>query len=401
LNSSDRSNNIILFTKDKPALEGSGKSIRLMNWLAHLSHTYLKIYCIYFHSGTELDTTINNDYPSNVEFIPIQLIRSASWTTLWRRVMPFNPDQYSLFWYMDIPKSSQDLIAKLLNQNPDLLFFRLYLYPVLYLLLGRISKQSKVSLDIDDVESETFGKILRAQWTQGYFKEWLITRLGYHYMKHYEKSILPLIDTLYYANPLDQSSLHAHYPNMDLQCFPNKVMHQSLPVVQHKEDRINILFCGALNYFPNVDAIHFLVNEIWPIIIKEFPFARLTIAGSHPGIGIKRLLTALPSACLISDPLSMKDVFLNATIIMVPLRIGGGTRIKILQAFSYGIPVVTTSVGISGIQVNPGGVAIIKNDATAMANATIELLHNVSFRNRLALNAYDLYEKHYSFELNS
>ncbi|MEP7320958.1 MAG: glycosyltransferase [Saprospiraceae bacterium] len=399
MNKSDRLNNIILFTKDKPALEGPGKSIRLMNWLAHLSHKYVKIYCIYFHPETKSDPETNRNYPSNVEFIPIQLIRTNFWTTLWRRVVPFNRDRYSLFWYMDITPSGQDVISKLLNQNPDLLFFRLYLYPVLRLFFDRMSKQSKVFLDIDDVESDLFRKILRAQWTQGYYKECLITRLGYHYMEYYEKSIHAIIDTLYFANPADQQSLITLYPSMNVQCFQNKVIQQPLPAIQ-KDGSVNILFCGALNYFPNVDAIHFLVKEIWPTILNEIPLARLTIAGSQPGNNTMRLLASSPSTSLISDPLSMKEIFTNATVLIVPLRIGGGTRIKILQAFSYGIPVVSTSVGVSGIQAIPDEHAIIKDEGAAIAEATIELLHNASLRNRLASNAYGLFEDQYSFELN-
>jgi glycosyltransferase involved in cell wall biosynthesis len=127
------------------------------------------------------------------------------------------------------------------------------------------------------------------------------------------------------------------------------------------------LWCIEL--FPNVDAVQFLIKEIWPIILKEIPAARLTIAGRHPSQQVHRLVNTLPSATLIVDPVSMKEIFLKAALIIVPLRIGGGTRIKILQAFSYGVPVVTTSIGISGISALDGEEVIIRDQANDIAKS--------------------------------
>lgn len=396
------SRNIVFFTQDKPALEGSGKSIRLMNWLTYLSGEYEKVYCIYFQYHTESIAEIFNIFPKNIEIIIISPFKISQGVSIWRRCIKglFYPDQYNLNWYKKISAFDSARIINLLKVENDVFIFRLYLYPVLAKYLPFISKTSKIQLDLDDAESDTYRQIMRSQWKRGYFKAWLLMRLGYHSTQYYESAIKTKINTLYYSNPNDYGLLRTQFQNLKLQYFPNRVPYQSIPLKPTVEHGVNILFCGSLSYYPNIDAIYFLLNDIWQTIQQKIPNARLIIAGNNPSRRLQKKISQYKSVVLITNPKSMKDIFQSSIIMIVPLRIGGGTRIKILQAFSYGVPVVTTTIGISGIEATNNKSAIIRDTAKELAESSIFLIQDEESREKLVKSGYQIFASEHSISLN-
>lgn len=113
-----------------------------------------------------------------------------------------------------------------------------------------------------------------------------------------------------------------------------------------------ILFVGNLSYVPNVDGICWFIKEVWPPLFATEPDLRLVVAGSRPAPAVLKACGA-PGIELLRDPTDVLPLYASATVAIVPLRCGSGTRIKLLEAGAHGIPVVSTRKGAEGLYLDP------------------------------------------------
>ncbi|WP_348640522.1 glycosyltransferase family 4 protein [Nitratireductor sp. XY-223] len=115
-----------------------------------------------------------------------------------------------------------------------------------------------------------------------------------------------------------------------------------------------LLFVGHLRYAPNVDAIDMLLHRIWPRVRSQFPDLRLVIAGRNPKRRIRRWIEAQEGVELIADPPSLGEVYDACDAVVVPLRLGGGSRLKVLEALAVGLPVIATAKAVEGLDLVEG-----------------------------------------------
>lgn len=383
-----------------PATEGGGKSIRMMNWLADLSSQYKQVHCVYLHSGKIAQSAMVN-LPENILFLPIALISVHPVLSFLRRCVIgiLKPYTYSLYWYEKIKKDDLKIIHALCRKADDVLFFRLYMFPVLMQLKKNINVSTGIAIDMDDAETDTYDQVIHSEWKKGLYKKWLVSSIGRYYMNWYEQHIPQSVNKIYYSNPQDVVKYKLKYTEQEILHFPNKV-----PSVEWKESNNarmedTILFVGSLNYHPNEDAIYYLIKEIWPRILYKKNNAKLIIAGSKPGKDIKSLIHQTESVSLVENPVVIKEVFDKASLLIVPLRLAGGTRIKVLQAFAYGVPVVSTSIGVTGIDVRHNETVMIGDDAADLADYCVHLLNNPSGIRTLTKKAHDFFTQNHSFHI--
>jgi len=136
-----------------------------------------------------------------------------------------------------------------------------------------------------------------------------------------------------------------------------------------------LLFLGSLGYAPNVDAVRHFSGDISPQLTDTA--ANLTVVGSNPSQAVRGLLTRsrIPTALLGFVP-DLEPVFRDSRMMVVPLRHGAGTRLKILEALAWGLPVVTTTIGAEGIGVVDGEHVLFADDPAAFATAVHRLLED-------------------------
>jgi polysaccharide biosynthesis protein PslH len=157
-----------------------------------------------------------------------------------------------------------------------------------------------------------------------------------------------------------------------------------------------VIFFGAINYFPNVDGLLYLLREVWPRIEKSHPRARLKIVGPHPTPEILAFQgPRVEVAGKVDDP---RPHLARAAVSIVPLRIGGGTRFKILEAMAMARPVVSTSLGAEGIGVEHGRHILLADDAAAFAKAVGHILDDAELGSRLGREGRSLVERRYSWD---
>ena len=154
-------------------------------------------------------------------------------------------------------------------------------------------------------------------------------------------------------------------------------------------------FVGDLAYRPNAEAVEMLA-EVMPVVREQVPRARLRVVGNIPDSVAARL--AHPSIEFVGRVPDIRSEILGATASVSPLRSGGGTRIKILEAFAYGVAVVSTSVGAEGIDATPGRHLLVEDTVERFAAACVEMLRNAELRERVASAGHSLYEANYTAE---
>jgi glycosyltransferase involved in cell wall biosynthesis len=154
-----------------------------------------------------------------------------------------------------------------------------------------------------------------------------------------------------------------------------------------------ILLMGALTYAPNADAARFLVKEVLPRVRARLPDARVRLVGHHD----RRVedLTKLEGVTLTGFVPDLAIELARADVVAVPMRFGSGTRVKILEAFAHGLPVVSTALGCEGIDIVHGRHLLVANDAEAFATACATLLADLSLRRKLTAEARELYLERY------
>ena len=157
-----------------------------------------------------------------------------------------------------------------------------------------------------------------------------------------------------------------------------------------------LLFTGSLAYYPNVDGLHFFMREVFPQICAAVPTVRFLIAGREPPPAITAY-AAHPNVEVVADVPDMRDYYAKATVVVVPLRVGGGTRLKILEAMAMAKPVVSTAVGAEGIDVTPGIDIALADDPVEFAGAVVSLLGGQG-RSELAAAGRRLVEQSYDWE---
>lgn len=146
-----------------------------------------------------------------------------------------------------------------------------------------------------------------------------------------------------------------------------------------RSDRTQVLFVGSFGYAPNVEGARWLVEDVWPTVAAARPDATLAIVGpGSEGFG---------GLGLVED---LAPRYAAAAVVVVPLRHGSGTRIKALEAFAHGVPVVGTTIGLEGLGVVDGTHALVADDASGLAARVVEVLDDPAIGRRLAAAAGDL-----------
>lgn len=157
------------------------------------------------------------------------------------------------------------------------------------------------------------------------------------------------------------------------------------------------LFVGALDYEPNSEAVEWFVRDVFPAVRAQVPSARVRIVGR----GVERVawVASQPGVDLIGPVPEMRDELDRADASVVPIRVGAGTRLKVVEALANHLPLVTTSVGCEGISVTHGVDALIADDAASFAAACVAVATDATLRQRLADTGSELFAARYDWTI--
>lgn len=164
-----------------------------------------------------------------------------------------------------------------------------------------------------------------------------------------------------------------------------------------EEKKDHVVFVGSLDWLPNEDGILHFVQNTWPQIRQKRPNATLQIVGRNPGKTVQQL-TATSGVEVVGTVPDVRPYLASASVVIVPLRIGGGTRLKIFEALAMKKALVSTSLGAEGLNVTHGEHVLLGDTPEEFSECVLQLLDNDEMRNTLADNAHRLVNEHYTAE---
>jgi|YNPNPStandDraft_1061719.scaffolds.fasta_scaffold12044_2 sugar transferase (PEP-CTERM/EpsH1 system associated) len=230
---------------------------------------------------------------------------------------------------------------------------------------------------------------------------WLVYRGVALRLKRYELNVVSRFNRVIVCSEND-AELLLKYAKKDLnvEVVPNGVdIDYFTPDPKLEDESKNIIvYTGAFMYEPNVDAVFFFVQQILPVIYRAFPDARFVIVGSDPPSRLARLSDLDPRIVVTGYVSDIRPFLARAKVFVVPLRMGSGTRLKILQAMAMGKAIVSTTIGCEGIAAKNGEHLLIADSPFEFAQAVIKLLKDETLRRKLGKQARLLAQREYAWQ---
>jgi len=228
-------------------------------------------------------------------------------------------------------------------------------------------------------------------------RKWLLGR-DWPLLKAYEGRLVREFDAVLAVSYEDKAALQeAAGQPVDITVIPIAIDTDEVTVVNRDVEPRHILHIGTMYWPPNIDGVLWFAHQVYPLIRQQRPDICFDIVGARPPQDVAALngdSTGIHVTGYVADPI----FYLQRTALMVvPLRAGGGMRVKILNAMAQGIPIVSTSLGYEGIAVTPGKDILVGDTPEAFAAQVLQVLNDPALGRRLAAEGRKLVEEQYDY----
>ncbi len=220
-------------------------------------------------------------------------------------------------------------------------------------------------------------------------------------LKRYETRVCQEFDRVVWVTAEDRGAFNQHRIRGSGPChgsvIPICIDPEEKPVVTRHNHARRITFLGGLHWPPNSNGIAWFVHEIWPEVSHSVPDAVLTIIGKNSTRQLSSLSRAAGNVEVTGYVSDLMPFLEETAVFIIPLLAGGGMRVKMLDAWAWGLPVVTTPIGAEGIQVRKGNNVLLADTPMEFANAVIAVLKNPQLSSRLVRQGRQTLENHYDW----
>lgn len=257
--------------------------------------------------------------------------------------------------------------------------------------------------DIKDIPTVAIAHNMEQEIWRGYvertsnpLKKWYVNK-QYQKVKKFEDEIFRSLTGLITVSPLEQKDIEKNYPNLKSILIENGVDLDYFYADNQDEIVNQLVFVGSMNWRPNQDGVVYFIESILPLIREKKPDIIVKIVGHSPPESIIKLgkENRVDVTGSVDD---VRPYVRNSSVEIVPLLIGGGSRLKILEAFSMRKAVVSTTKGAEGLLIEDGKNILIGDSQQEFADQTIRLLNDIELRKKLGDNGRELVEKYYNWD---
>ena len=225
----------------------------------------------------------------------------------------------------------------------------------------------------------------------------LISRLKAVLMRNWEVRFVTSFAGVSVVSENEAQWLRSRNPALCVSVIENGVDANVYSMLPEEPELDVVLFVGTMGYSPNVDAVRWFCLSIWPLIRQSFPDLQFLIVGRNPSPEVKAL-EHYPGVMVSGCVDDLQPYYRKACLVVVPLRAGGGTRLKILEAMAFGRTVVSTSIGCEGLTVKHGEHLLIADDPVQFADCIMKLLNDARLRLWIANNGRSFVAEHHNWE---
>ncbi len=210
-------------------------------------------------------------------------------------------------------------------------------------------------------------------------------------MRRFEQEALSQFTSVVAVSERDAAFFRQHYGLNDVADIPTGVnldffSWEPPPTVDERHPP-TVVFTGSMDWEANIDGVTHFLDDVWPLVLRELPQARFKVVGRHPPAGLLARAQRTSGVEFTGFVDDVRPHAHGAHAFAIPLRVGGGTRIKAFEAMAMGCPVVSTTIGIEGLDVEADRHYLLRDSAAEQAAGLLALLRDASLRERLSREA--------------
>ena len=210
----------------------------------------------------------------------------------------------------------------------------------------------------------------------------------------YERALVRQYDRLVISSPADRLAI-GDFTNLHV--VPNGVDLEAWPLFTGERDHATIVFTGTMWYFPNVEAVAWFVEKVFPLVRRQIPEVRFYIVGDRPAPAVRQL-ARVPGVMVTGGVDNVQDYLSRATVAIAPMQSGSGMQFKVIEAMANGIPVVATPFALGGLEAVDKEHLLISRDAEGFSENIVRLMRSPDLRQCLSRRARRLVEEKYGWE---
>jgi sugar transferase (PEP-CTERM/EpsH1 system associated) len=218
-------------------------------------------------------------------------------------------------------------------------------------------------------------------------------------MERLERRECRRFDRVVAVSRADAESIEREYGIADVADVPTGVdIDYFRPAGRAPREPHNLVFTGSMDWLPNEDGITWFVDEVLPRIHERIPDVTLTVVGRNPPPRIQQLAKQETRLRVTGSVPDVRPYIESASVFVVPLRVGGGTRLKIYEALAMERPLVSTTIGAEGLPLEDGEHVLIADDASQFAEAVLSLLEDPTRAERMGQTSAGYIRQHFGWD---
>jgi len=395
---------ILFLTQIVPYPPNSGPKVKTWNVLRFLNQQGYHITLVSFVRPDETQYIPDLEKICEaVHAVPIRRSRLADVGFMIRSYLTRRP----FLIERDDLESMQAIIDRLVKESKFQFIHADQLTMVQFALRGAALARGTKPKVIFDAHNAVWSIVERMQANARWFLK-PILRIEADRVKRYEGDLMKSVDHILAVTDVDRVGLEEalKFSNgtpgdrvAKVTVVPIAVDTDRLQPIRRKPGSRNIVTLGTLHYPPNADGIRWFFNEVFPLVRQRVPDVTLTIIGNHPPQDFLDLAARDPMIKVTGYVPELAPYLEESALMVVPVRAGGGMRVRILEAFAYAMPVVTTTVGLEGIQAEPEHEVLLADTPKDFADRVSSLLENMGMQEALSINGRHLAETKYDWQV--
>ncbi len=379
---------ILFITTRWPVPPITGDRLRAYYMLKELSKHHRVTLISFCKNPREMKKLTSSRMKLNLK--PVYVKEGFSYAKAFRGLFSAKPLQLQFYYFS---KMNRVIRQEIRSGNYDVIFTNM-IRAAQY--VSEINYLPKI-VDLIDAVSLTYKRMLDySAGKRNLFFEQVYT-LEKKRVLRYELEIIKKFDHALLVSEIDKNYFKPYAPVDNVQVISNGVNTDYFHYSYNDYNPFRITFHGNIHYQPNNDAVSYFYHEIFPRIKMKEPRANFFIVGNQPRRSVLQM-TSDPDVYVTGRINDIRPYLLDSAVSICPIRMGAGMQNKILEAMAVGAPVVTSSVGLEGIDAQNGEHVLVADDADSFAEAVLQLMREKSYRRQISEQARHLIEEKYTWE---
>lgn len=388
----------LIFTADFLFPINTGPRLRAWNFIRGLSKDYeLSLLFHGYHPDPMEGLPEAKKYFKNVwEVVKDWKYHVRNKPTFWKKIQDrinFVPLQIRSVYHPKVEYS----LEKIFNEHQFDVAIARYIYQGQYLFKHAGKTKTRLFIDLDDIEPRRLSRQVSQDKHPHLLAEWR-KRINVYTFEQYHKRNFGTVEKYFLCSQEDKKFVLKRGWPSNIEVVPNGIEINRYNLRAPDREEKTILFCGVLNYEPNVDGILWFVGKVLPLIQQVEPQIKLLIVGRMPTPAIKNIANNT-TIFVHADVPDVTPFYEQSSLVIAPIFVAGGTRIKILEAAACLRPVVATTIGAEGLGMTNRRQCMIEDHPEKFADACMEIINNPALAKSLIDENYQFVKNNFDIQI--